>query len=93
MPHNVISEFDILENENGDMLLVIDTRDNEPEEPSLIINKGQVTLIRNGDDAPVLSAMTDSLIESFQKKGRILVVETDADGIIREYMTPVILTE
>ena len=93
MPHNVISEFDILENENGDMLLVIDSRDNEPEEPSLIINKGQVTLMRNGDDAPVLSAMTDNLIESFQKKGRILVVETDADGIIREYMTPVILTE
>lgn len=93
MPHNVISEFDILENENGDMLLVIDSRDNEPEDPSLIINKGQVTLIRNGDDTPVLSAMTDNLIESFQKKGRILVVETDADGIIREYMTPVILNE
>jgi len=93
MPHSEISEFDILENENGDMLLVIDSRDDEPEEPSLIINKGQVTLMRNGDDAPVLSAMTDNLIESFQKRGRILVVETDADGIIREYMTPVILAE
>ncbi len=76
-----INEYDFLFSDDGELMLVMDGFDEEPENPCLTLGDNQAVLIRS-NKMPFLrlTDVPENVLETLENVGQILVCEVDEDG-------------
>ncbi len=74
--------YDFLVNEAGEVLLVLNFKENEPKNPSFVYNveEGSATLYRSSTQELMLSAIPEEVKEDIMDVPEILVCEMTDDG-------------
>lgn len=82
MDITIESYFDVMENERGDVMLVLKGREAEPTEDARFFFDGKeaALLQRRKDEIVLLTAMPEDVIGLLSAKDGLLIVETDEDG-------------
>ena len=86
-----INDYDFLFNDDGELMLVFDGFDEEPENPCLTLGDSQATLIRS-DKMPTLHIkdVPNDIWATLESVPQILVCEIDEDGTpVQVYDAPV----
>ncbi len=83
------TEFNILQNAAGEIMILISARRGGPENPRFVFD-GQTSalLYRNRENAIVLEGIDPKAKSPLQSVDEVLVVELDNDEVAREYMVP-----
>lgn len=81
--------YDILVNDADEILVAIDARDSEPDQPRVRVKGDGLLLIRHADEALYMAEVPEHLIEKVLALDEILVAETDETGIVRDYVAAV----
>ena len=85
-----INEYEILLNEEDEILIAIRARLGGVNNPQMIYDgKDKVVLYRNEGQTIYLSEIPDEVRSSLAKLKKLLMVEIHDDAIVREYMVPV----
>ncbi|MBQ8558033.1 MAG: hypothetical protein IJY58_01145 [Alphaproteobacteria bacterium] len=86
--------FDILRNSTGGLLFLIKARMDEEMRPSLVYDGGEHALLhRNPNNIVILDFIHPTVQNDLRQAKTVLVVELQAQSIIREYDVPVQLVE
>ena len=84
------SRFDILQNEEGEILIIIDTFAGGPENPRFVYDGGQKALLyRTKDSAVVFDDIPEEARVPLKSVNSMLIVEVEGDDVAREYDVPV----
>lgn len=84
------SRFDILQNEEGKILIIIDTFAGGPENPRFVYDGGQKALLyRTKDSAVVFDDIPEEARVPLKSVNSMLIVEVEGDDVAREYDVPV----
>lgn len=76
-----INEYDFLFNDDGELMLVLDGFDEEPENPCLTLGDSQAVLVRSKKMSSLrLTDVPGDIWETLESVGQILVCEIDEDG-------------
>lgn len=93
MKNSVVEQeknFNILQNPNGDLMILIRARLDDASAPKVIYNGGEhAVLYRHGDNVVVLDFIHPEVRAALEKAISLLVVEAHDGSVIREYMTEV----
>ena len=82
--------YQILQNKNGDLMLVIEQQMNDPEDPMFIYDGGDTALLfRNWDSSLRLNNLSEQARPSLQNADEILVIEKQDECVIRNYIAPI----
>jgi hypothetical protein len=82
--------YKILQDENGDLLLLIDPQKFEPDGPLFIYDGGDTALLfRNWDSAVRLRIISEQPRPYLKGADHIYVFEVKGDDILRDYVAPV----
>lgn len=82
--------YDIIENNDGELLFSIKARQGGPERPKVIYGGGEHALFyRSFDQTVILDYIHPEAREALRKVKSVLMVEFHGDAIIREYNVPV----
>ena len=82
--------FNILQNESGALMILIRARLDDAEHPKLVYSGGEHALLyRNEHQTIVLDYIHPVVRKSLRKQKHVLIVETNAGSIVREYMCDV----
>ncbi len=82
--------YDILQNADGEILIIIKYREGGPENPRLVYDGGpQALLYRSRESAVMLDAINDEARQPLKSVSEVLMVEIEDDEVAREYMVPV----
>lgn len=81
--------YDILVNDADEILVAIDARDSEPENPRIRVRGDGLLLIRHKDEALYMAEVPDHLIEKVLDLEEVLIAETNESGIVRDYVATV----
>jgi len=86
----VESYYDILENDDGELLVTIKARQGGPEKPAILYAGEEHALFyRSADQTIILDFIHPGVRGSFRKVKELLVAELRDGSIVREYMVPV----
>lgn len=80
---------DILENENGDLLLAFHVIEGRPASPSFTIKNGEAVLYRNDEQNIVIGNIHPLIRQKLSNARRILVTEVGSQGIVNGYFANV----
>lgn len=81
--------YDILQNEEGEILVLIKARDGGPENPRFIYDGGDFALLyRSKESAIMLDNIHEQARESLKNVKELYFVEVEDDEVIREYTAP-----
>ena len=81
--------YDILQNEEGKIVIVINDHEGEPDNPRIVYDgTDKALLYRNKKTAVVLEHICAKAKEPLMKVDEILVVEVKDDDVVREYKVP-----
>jgi len=81
--------YDILQNEEGEVLVLIKARDGGPENPRFIYDGGDFALLyRSKESAIMLDNIHEQARESLKSVKELYFVEVEDDEVIREYTAP-----
>lgn len=84
------SRYDILQNEDGEILIIIDSRAGGPENPRFVYDGGETALLyRNKDIAVVFEKIAKDAHLPLKSVSNMLIVEVENDIVVREYTVPV----
>ena len=84
------SRYDILQNEEGDILIIINSRAGGPENPRLVYDGGeQALLYRSRESAFMLNSIAREARMPLKSVNEVLMVEIENDDVAREYKVPV----
>lgn len=84
------SYYDILENEDNQLLIAIKARDSQPDSPSIIYDGNDHALFyRDSTLAIVLDYIHPEVRQIFKEAQEVLIAEFVDSSIIREYLVPV----
>ena len=84
------SRYDILQNEEGDILIIINSRAGGPENPRLVYDGGeQALLYRSRESAFMLNSIAREARMPLKSVNEVLMVEIENDDVAREYRVPV----
>ncbi len=74
--------YDFLVNEAGEVLLVLNSKDSEPKNPSFVYNveESSATLYRNSSEEILLASIPEEVKEDLMDVPEILVCEMTEDG-------------
>ena len=98
MVENTVSEqegrYDILENNAGEIMIIIKYREGGPENPRLVYDGGEVALLyRSRESAILLDNIDERARPSLKSVEKVLMVEIDKDEVAREYDVPLRLVK
>ena len=81
--------YDILQNSEGEILIMIKQRRGGPENPRLVFDGNNSALLyRSRESAVILEGINPEAKVPLQAVNEVLVVELDGDEVAREYMVP-----
>lgn len=87
---NENSRYDILQNEEGEILIIIEARAGGPEEPRFVYDGGKTALLyRNKDIAVVFNDIAEDAHVPLKSVSNMLIVEVENEEVVREYDVPV----
>ncbi len=83
-------KYNILQNEAGEILLIIDQRRGGPENPRFVYDGGERALLyRSRESAVFLNSIAVGARGPLKSVDEISVAEVDGDEVAREYVVPV----
>ncbi len=93
MAENTASEqegrYDIVENNAGDIMIIIKYRAGGPENPRLVYDGGSVALLyRSRESAILLDDIAEQARQPLKAVDKVLLVELDNYEVAREYFVP-----
>lgn len=85
-----LQEYDILLNEEDEILIAIRARLGGVSKPQLLYDgKDKIVLYRNEDQTIYLTEVPEPVRKPLEKLSKVLMIEVHDDAIIREYMAPI----
>ncbi len=90
VPNQAEGRYDILQNAEGEILIMINHRRGGPENPRFVYDGGNNALLyRSRESSVMLEAIDERARSPLRMADEILLVELDGDEVAREYMVPV----
>jgi hypothetical protein len=91
--HEVDTAFDMLRNNRGQLLLAIETREGEPQEPKLFVyGQAAYPVLRRAADYEIgLPDMDDATLAWLAQAKSILVIEMTGGELSRSYEAAVVV--
>ena len=93
MPTPIIEQeknFNILQNESGNLMVLIRARLDDAVQPKLVYNGGEHALLyRNEHQTIILDYIHPAVRKALRKQKQVLIVETNEGAVVREYMCSV----
>ena len=90
MPKPLIEQeknFNILQNESGNLMILIRARLEDANKPKLVYNGGEHALLyRNDYNTIVLDYIHPAIRKALRRKKQVLIVETSNGAVVREYV-------
>jgi hypothetical protein len=84
------SRFDILQNEEGEILIIIDSFAGGPENPRFVYDGGKTALLyRTKESAVVFNDIPEEAHAPLKSVNTMLIVEVEKEDVAREYSVPV----
>ena len=84
------SRYDILQNEEGDILIIITSSADGPENPRFVYDGGATALLyRTKDSAVVFENVAKEARLPLKSVSSMLIVEVENEDVAREYVVPV----
>lgn len=84
------SRFDILQNDEGEILIIIDSFAGGPENPRFVYDGGKTALLyRTKDSAVVFKNIPEEAHVPLKSVSTMLIVEVQKEDVAREYNVPV----
>ena len=80
------SRYDILQNEEGDILIIINSRAGGPENPRFVYDGGATALLYRTKDSAVVF---ENVALPLKSVSSMLIVEVENEDVAREYVVPV----
>lgn len=88
------SRFDILQNEEGEILIIINTFAGGPENPRFVYDGGETALLyRTKENTVVFNDIPNDARLPLKSVKSMLIVEVENEDVAREYTVPVRLVE
>jgi len=88
------NRFDILQNEEGEILIIINAYAGGPENPRFVYDGGTTALLyRTKDSAVVFGDIPESAHVALKAVSTMLIVEVEGEDVAREYTVPVRLVK
>lgn len=88
-PNHSLTDFDILVNEDGDVMIALDALDAAPsDQVTLHINPetSEFILERNQDDTHLIQGLkSEELINRIKEAASVLFIETSGKDVVYEY--------
>ena len=82
--------YNILQNESGDLMILIRARLENADRPKLVYNGGEHALLyRNDHHTVVLDYVHPAIRKVLRRKKQVLIVETNNGAVVREYVCAV----
>ncbi len=82
--------YDILQNKEGEILIIINSREGGPEEPRFVYDGGKTALLyRTKEMAVVFKDIAEGARKPLKMVTSMLIVEVEDDVVLREYTVPV----
>ena len=82
-------KYDIIENNAGEIMMIIKYRDGGPENPRLVYDGGSVALLyRSRESAILLDEIDERARHPLKSVEKVLLVELDNNEVAREYYVP-----
>lgn len=86
--------FEILSNDKGELLLIINARQGEPDSPRFVIDHGQnCILYRSNTSSVILYKVEKSVYDAVIDKTEIRVAEVENEQVHREYYAPILVVK
>lgn len=82
-------KYSILQNENGEIMVMIDAREGEPDDPRFIYDGNMALLFRSFDSNVLFRNIDPVAHEALKEVTEVLVVEVLNDDVAREYVAPI----
>ncbi|MBP5615116.1 MAG: hypothetical protein J6X42_00985 [Alphaproteobacteria bacterium] len=90
MSDNSKSRYDILQNDKGDILMIIQQRYGGVENPLFIYDGSQYALLyRSHESSVYFDDIAEGARIPLKSVSEMQVVEINADDVVREYKTPI----
>lgn len=84
------SRYDILQNEQGEILIIINARSGGPENPRFVYDGGETALLyRTKESAVVFKSIAVEARLPLKSVSTMLIVEVENEDVAREYTVPV----
>ncbi len=84
-----LDEYDILLNEDDEVLIAIRARLGGVNKPQILYDgQDKVLLYRNADQTIYLADVPEPVRSVLQKVSKLLMIEVHDEAIVREYMVP-----
>ncbi len=84
------SRYDILQNEEGEILIIINSRAGGPENPRFVYDGGTTALLyRTKDSAVIFKNVAKEARLPLKSVSSMLIVEVENEDVAREYIVPV----
>ena len=84
-----INEYDILLNEDDEVLIAIRARLGGVSKPQILYDGAdKILLYRNSEQTIYLADVPEAVREILQKVSKLLMIEVHDEAIVREYMVP-----
>ena len=85
-----MDKYDILQNEEGEILILLGSYEGAPECPRFVYDGGDKALFyRNKENFIILSDITKDARKPLMSVDEVIIAEADGDDIRREYSVPV----
>ena len=82
-------EYDMLQNAEGEILIIIEKRESAPESPRLLYDGGDRALLyRNKESALKLNNIDEKARPALMAVDEILIAEIENEDVLREYKVP-----
>ena len=82
--------YDVLQNDQGELLLMIKYRRGGPENPRFVYDGGDTALLyRSRESSILLDALDIQARKPLKMADEVLLVELDGEEVAREYVVPV----
>lgn len=84
------NRYDILQNEQGDILIIINSRAGGPENPRFVYDGSETALLyRTKESAVVFENIATDARLPLKSVSTMLIVEVEGEDVAREYDVPV----
>lgn len=83
------NEYDVLLNEDDEVLIAIRARLGEVEKPQILYaGQDKILLYRNSNESIFLADVPPQVRDALKKVSKLLMVEVHDESIVREYFVP-----
>ena len=90
---NVFTMYQILQDHDGDLVLILNPQPSDPQDPMFIYDGGDIALLfRDWDSNVRLNNISEEARPILKDADDIYVVEIQDEEILRDYMAPIRLT-